>query len=796
MAILPAALRSLRRTRAFSATAVLVLGLGLGANVILFNAVQALLWRPLPFPEPARLVSLQQRSMRGETYLNSSGRNATDLRERVSSIVAVGLAQNTGPVAVVLGADETADLDSAGVNSQYLATLGLTPVVGRLFGDEEDFGRTAEAHALLAESAWRRYFGADPGVVGRRVTCLDGGNAREVRIVGVYPDRATLPFLGQAALLTPIAWRHGDVASDRGNMLYRTVVRLKPGVSVEHAAAEAAAALKASEMELPEVQRGGAATLVPLRTALVASPAPAWLLYAAAGLLLVLTLVNLASLFLARALGRRHETAIRRALGASVWHTLLEQLAETFLVCAAGLAVALVLNEYASSLVPGFLPELRSIGPALLDTAWPLVAFGAGVACLAAGALAVLPALHSRRIGLTAVLAEGGRSATVRTRWQGVLASAQLAVILVLLTLGGLIGRSLVEALRTDPGFSASGAITLRAAIPGRAGARKAAAYDLARVLASVPGTGAVGFSAEPPLGEYYSCTHSIHPGPYAAADPSLAFRLVDDGWFRALGTRLVRGRTLTEDEVRSGRGAAVLNESGARLLFGGADPVGRQVRSAFGDEAFTVVGVVRDMRSAGLDRRAPAAIYRPYIPFGGSVVFTVRTPRTADEFLAIARGRARAWNAGVILRDAASLDADLRQTVASRMRASALVGGFALLGLLVGTVGLYGTIAGHVQRQQREVGIRMALGASEASIRRRVLGHAARLVVPGAVAGLALSAAGAAFVRTLLYGVRPWDAASFAIALLLLGGAALCASWLPAVRASRVSPTEALRQQ
>lgn len=797
MLVLRSALRGLRHAPGFTTITVAVLGLGLGANIILFNALNALLWRPLPFPDAGRLVSLEHRGAEGAHFTVSSGRDAADLRQRVPSLSAVGLSSKTGPLAFVLGSQGTVDFESASVNSGYLAALGQKPVAGRFFREEEDFGRAGEDRAVLAESAWRQYFDSDPGLVGRTIAFLDGGNPRPIRIVGIYPDRVTLPYLDHAVLLTPIAWRHADLEANRGNLLYRTVLRVKPGVEVSQASAQASAALSASEMELPESQRGRRSALIPLRSALVAQRTPAWLLYSAAGLLLLLTTINVASLFLARALARRHETAVRRALGASFGHTLREQLVEALLVCGAGLGLALALNEWGQSLVPVFVPELRNVGPELLSTGSTLVAFGVVTSLVVACALTLLPVLQSRRLALLPALSGSGRATSVRAGWQGRLASAQLAVILVLLALGGLIGRSFVEALRTPPGFDAAHAITLRASIPGPAEARTGGAYELARVIAAVPGTSGVGFAAERPIGLTYSASHSTRPGEFTATDPSVPFRLVDGGYFRALGTRLVSGRVMTEAEVRGQADVAVLNQSAARLLFGAIDPVGRQVHSALGNTMLRVVGVVEDMRSEGLDRNAPPMLYRGYHPFFGSdVFFTVRTARNPDDYAAAVQARVKDWNARVVLRDIVPMEARLRETVAGRMRASALVGGFALLGLLVGTVGLYGTVAAYAQQLRRELGIRLALGAPTGSVLRRVLGHGLRLVAAGTVVGVAASAAAAVFIRKQLYGILPWDLPAFAAALVLLVAAALSASLVPALRASRINPAEVLRGQ
>jgi hypothetical protein len=235
MLLVRTALRSLRHTPWFTVTTMAVLGLGLGANLILFNAVHALLWRPLPFSDPDHLLSVRITKKGGEPFTSVSGRNASDLRERVPSISSVGLVRSNGSTTLVLGSDRTLDLESAQVNSHYLAALGFTPLAGRFFGEDEDFGRAGEVRAVLAESTWKHVFGADPKIAGRVVTFLEGAERRSLRIIGVYPDRLTLPWVQGAQLLTPIPWRLPGIADNPGDSVYQLVLRVKPEATAAQA---------------------------------------------------------------------------------------------------------------------------------------------------------------------------------------------------------------------------------------------------------------------------------------------------------------------------------------------------------------------------------------------------------------------------------------------------------------------------------------------------------------------------------------------------------------------------------
>ena len=503
----------------------------------------------------------------------------------------------------------------------------------------------------------------------------------------------------------------------------------------------------------------------------------------------------MASLFLARALVRQHERAVRTALGASLRHVIRAQFAESLLVCLAGLAAAVALNFAALPILPQVLPELNEVGESLLRPSGMLVAFGIACTLAVAGALALMPILLRRQVSVTSGLTSAGRGISVRARGREILAAVQLALILVLLALGSLVGRSFMQALRSDPGFNPAGVITFRASLPADQKARVAEAFEAARIVASVPGTRRVAFSFESPLGGGFAAKHTSRAH-LDTTDPMIPMRLASSGYLETLGARLLRGRSLTEEEVRLERSVAVLNESAARALFGQEDPVGRVVRTGFGNSVLTIVGLVRDMRTAGLDRPADPAIYYPYLPyFGSGVVFVVRTTEPLDLFIPAVTRRLSAWNASVVVRSGRSLEAGLRATIRPRLRAGYLLGAFALLGLLIGTVGLYGTLSADVSRHSRDLGIRLALGASAASILHEVVGRGARLVAVGVVLGTAGSAGAATSIRGHLFGIAPWDGASFVTAVTLMVVAAMIAILLPALRAARIDPAVTLRQ-
>jgi putative ABC transport system permease protein len=336
--------------------------------------------------------------------------------------------------------------------------------------------------------------------------------------------------------------------------------------------------------------------------------------------------------------------------------------------------------------------------------------------------------------------------------------------------------------------------MTVEAWLPMERDRRTAADYELLDLIKGIPGTERASFGVNHPLGEMTSCSFRVGEGDYRSTDPMISLKSVDGGYFEAMRARLVAGRTFTEDEVRRWSAVVVLNESAARQLFGPQNPIGRVARMSFLDRRNTVVGVVKDLRTRGLDRAAPLEAYLPFTPWGGTQTFLVRTQANPAAFASTLRTRVKAMNAGIRLMRFESLQEATADTIRDRLRAGVLVGGFALLGLLIGSVGLYGILASQVRERRREIGIRLAVGATPRNIAQRILSQGGSVVGFGAAAGLVASAFAARLVQKDLYGVSPMDVPSFALALTLLLLTALLACLIPARRAAKVDPMVALR--
>jgi predicted permease len=406
--------------------------------------------------------------------------------------------------------------------------------------------------------------------------------------------------------------------------------------------------------------------------------------------------------------------------------------------------------------------------------------------------------LRFRFEGLAAVLAQAGRTggSSGAGRFRAGLAAAQLAIVLTLLTVSGMVGRSFLSALRSKPGLDAQGVVTFQVSLPGSQRATLPVISDLVDRLASVPGTKSVTFAAELPVGSpAFATVTAARSGDLRSTDPMIAYRLIGPSYFETLGAHIAGGRTFSAEDVRQGRQVAILNESAERLLFSGETAIGRTVHSGIGDRRSVVVGVVKDIRTEGLDQAAVPMVYMPYFPQFG-LRFIVRSASAPGALLPLLRARLRAEEPGTLLQRFRPLADILDDTVRERMVSGVLVGGFALLGLIVSSVGLYGTLAALVQQRRREIGVRIALGATARKVAATILREGLWIVAVGSAGGVAASVAAGRLIQRELFGVSPLDLTSFAAALAILSSAALAACLIPAIKAAHVDPVEALNAQ
>jgi macrolide transport system ATP-binding/permease protein len=794
------ALRQLAKSPGLAATAVLVLALGIGGCLTVFGFVEAALLRPLPYPEPDRLVdvmetnpqfprsNLSYQDFRDWQTMNTVFSSLDAYRQRGHMLATPG-----GPVMV----------PGMQVSGGFFRTLGISPILGRDFTAAESGGEGAKV-AVITHRTWRERFGGDRTVVGRSVTLSGASYA----IIGVLPPTFQFAPSEGGEFWTPIDATGGCLARRSCHSL-DGVARLKPGVTIAEAGAAMAVIARQLERQYPDSNRDQGAFVGPLADVIVGDIRPTlWLLLGGAALLLVIACVNVVSLLLVRTESRRRELSVRLALGASRARIARHFVTEAGVLVAIGAVLALVVADAGMRLMAGLIPaEMRATLPFLdgLGINSAVVACAVAVAFVALGIFSLGPLLVHSATDVRAGMADGGRGSSGAWRRIGAkLVVVELATAMVLLAGAGLLGRSLYRLLNVELGFRPDHLATVRVAAPGvlfdQPGAAERLALEVERRAAALPGVAAVGLTSVLPVSFNGNTTWVRFVGrPYHGEHNEVNQRDISPGYLTTLGARLVAGRYFTADDDATRPKVVVINQTMARMYFPNQDPVGQRI----GDTSLSpasireIVGVVGDVREGALNQDIWPAVYLP-IAQSPDTDFAV-VVRTAQD------------PAGIVPPLAAAIrqvDADLgifgEAVIADRIQASPaaylqrssawLVGGFAAIALVLGVVGLYGVIAYSASQRTREMGVRMALGAGRSAVYRLILREAGGLALVGIVVGLAGAVAAATFMRKLLFDTPPWDVATLVTVAALLGCAALIASVIPARRAASVDPIHALR--
>lgn len=788
--------RLLGRQPAFTAVAVLTLGLALGANTAIFGLVHGILLAPLPYPEPERLALVWQTSPDG--WHETSALNFQDWRQSSRSfhrMAAISLRQS-----VLTGRGAAERLISAHVSQAFFDVLGVPPRLGRAFLAEEELPG-AEPVVIVSDALWRERLGGETDVVGQRLL-LDG---EPVTVVGVADPRADFPRAVDI-------WRPYVMPADetRNTVYLRVLGRLVPGVSVAEANREMTTLAASLERLHPETNRGAGATVEPLAEAIVGDVRPALLLLLATVLaVLLIACVNLAGLLLARLSSRRLELAMRHAVGAGRGRLARQLLAEALVLAVAGSLLGLLIASWALQL----LTTLESLDlPRLDEVAIDGAAFGyaatlaVGVA-LVVGLLPALLATTRPAFGLreTGRGASQGVAAVKLRRW---LVAGEVAAALMLLTGAILLGRSLGNVLAVDPGFDPAGTLTFRISLPRASypdDVDEAAFYDrLTTELGALPGVDAVSAVYPRPLTTNYIVLEVSVDGTADRGElpPTAEVRWAAPGYFEIFRIPVLAGRSFTTADRQGAPRVVVVNRTFARRYLGAAEPLGTRVTlddPADPDAAWwTVVGIVGDVLFDELTRREPEPeIYRPYAQAPISSAYVVVSASGPPEPLAEPiRRRLAAIDPDVPMFGVTTGPQILSAAVARPRFLAGLVGLFALAALSIAVLGVYGVLSYSVSRRRREMGIRLALGSSRRRLLWAVLGQGMRPVVAGLALGLLAALALGRLVRNLLYGVEATDPAVLAASVAVLGLAALAAGFAPARRAARVDPSVSLRAE
>jgi len=796
------ATRRLRRSPGFTALAVLTVGLGVGATTAMFSAVNGVLLKPLSYPEPDRLVMI-----RGATSAHPgtpgvvSYPDYRDWRHESRSFEEVAALRTAAVTLAGPGGPER--IDGARVTASFFQALRVAPALGQSFREELD-RPGGESVVVLGDGLWRR-LGADPALVGRSVT-LSG---RPHTVIGILPRSFRPPReVERAEAFVPLAL-DGEGLEQRGNRSLVAIGRLRSGVSIEQARAELAQVALHLEKEHPDSNTGVGAMVESLHADTVGElRRPLLVLLGAVAFLLLIACTNVANLVLPRALARRRELAIRAALGARRSRLVQELLTESLLLGvvggAAGVALAYWGLDALVSVAPASTPRLQDIA---LDGR--VLGFSLALSLLTGVAFGLLPALSASRTDVHAALHESGRSpALARHPGARLLVVAEIALSLVLMAGAGLLLESFRRLLAVDPGFDPRNVLTLAVSLPDTgypSPDQRASFYaELVERVRMLPGVVSAAGITPLPLGGDIATRFTVEgrPAPAPGQKPRAEYRAVTAGYFETMRIPLRKGRTVDAGDRRGAPAVAVVNETLAAQVFPGQDPLGQRIRIGIGTDdsdplTFEVVGVVGDVRPFGPRIVAPLEVYVPQPQQSWRwMSLVVRTSGDPVSLTGALRRQVAALDSELAVYDVRPLLELLSDRLAASRFVMALLGGFALLGLALATVGVYGVVAGSVERRTGEIGLRLAVGADSGDVLRLVLGQAARLAAAGVTLGLLAAFALTRVLQSLLFGVSPTDPATFAAVAGVLAMAALLASYLPARRASRLDPAAVLREE
>ena len=792
------AVRGLRASPGFTAVALLTLAMGIGASTTIFSVANAVLLRPFPYHEPERIVRLYETNPTTETFAVSEP-DYLDWRQRVRGLSQ--LAAFTADNVSLIGDGDPEQLDAIAATPSLFPLLGVRQMLGRVFSEDEAKPGAPARVVVLSNALWQTRFGADPRIVGRTVNL--SGTSYEV--IGVMPPEFIFP--GNPALWQPLApsatLSRGE--TPRGDRRLGVIGRLAPNVTQAQALDEMRSVARDLAREYPETNREWGANVTSLEAWLIGDElrTRVQVLLVAVGLLLAMGCVNVASLLLARATARQREMSVRAALGAGRGRILRQLLTESLVLAAIGAALGVAMTVIA-------VPVLRDVGATAIPRVdelavdWRVVAFGI-VASIVTGILfGIAPALQASRADLNDVLRSGGRVAAAG-RLRSILIVASVAMALVLLVGAGLVGKSFERLMRVDYGFRTEGVFTASVTLPierYRERAKLATFYgEAARRLASTPGISAVGFTNIAPFSGGSTAIRVAPVGRQPArADEYLSanWRLVTPGYFAALGVALEKGRLIAEADREQAPRVVVVTETMARRIWPGVDPVGQQI--TLGGNAgtpWTVVGVVGDIRDQVLEREPEPMMYLSFQQVAWQTMW--RLVRGTGEPLALApvvRREIHAIDPLLPVANEQPLER-LVSDIAAAPRFTALIFGlFASAALVLAVVGVYGLVAYGVTQRTREIGVRLALGATPSRIVGAVVRHGIGLAGFGIAIGLWAAYALSRFMQGILYDVAATDAVTYLAVAALLIACAAAASILPARWAARLDPVRALRDE
>jgi putative ABC transport system permease protein len=794
------ALRGLRLNPGFAATAILSLALGIGASVAIYTVGDNLLLRPLPYPEANQLVMLYEANPHHNFRHNViSPGNYFDWKAQSSSFSAIA---GFFDFHLILGdGRRTEEVDAQAFSGELLPALRVQPVRGRIFTARED---KDDAHvAVISYRLWQSWFGGDETIIGRQLQV----NSRPFTVIGVLPSDFYFNTRSSDIWL-PLGLNPAeDLRKTQGRWL-RAMARLKPGVTLAQAQAEMSGIAQRLEIAYPEFDKGWGVDVVPLRDSFVGEVKTSLLvLLGAVTLLLCVACANVANLLLARYSARRREMAVRGALGAARGRLIRQLLTESVILGLVGGVLGILLAYFAVSGLVAMAPrELTRSVQIVFDLR--IVAFAFLLSVLTSIIFGLAPSLMASPTDLNRALHEDSRQSTGSgNRLRTWLVALEIACSVALLAGAGLLFRSLVGLQRVDPGLDAHNVLTFRVTLPNQRYREPQKKIDFfaraAEKLGAVPGVRTASAVSYLPFNGLPAGT-DVQIGGHPPAKPGeslgASIRTVLPGYFRAIGIPLLRGRDFTAaDNVETTPHRFIVNETFVRKYLQGEEPIGKPISAWMNkDNPFgEIVGVVGDVKEGTLDKGPEPTVYYIHSHLSyGEMVFVLRAENDPLALAEPARKVIQELDRELPVSQVRPMATVIRQTFARQEFSTVLLGGFSLASMLVAAIGIYGLLAYSVTQRTREIGVRVALGAEPGSIVRMVVASGARMVFAGAAGGLAAALALSGLMKSLLFGIGPRDPLTFLAAPTIFVIVALLAAYVPARRAAKVSPMEALRTE
>jgi putative ABC transport system permease protein len=800
-------IRMLLKSPSLSIVATIALALGIGANTAIFSVVNAVLLRPLPFPDSDSLMAVfETDQQRGQLRGSYSYPNFFDLREQNHSFEKLAAYHSSD--FIMTGSGEAAHLQGSVVTADLFPLLGVSPMLGRSFAPAEDKPGESGRVVILSQALFQRRFNSDPALLNQSIT-LDGN---KFTVIGVMPRSFQFPIQNDPVdLWTTIA---GDASGEtpmtnqRGAHFLNLVARLKQGVTQSESQTEVSAIATRLEEQYPDTNTHKGILVESALKAIVGDIRPALLiLLGAVACVLLIACANVANLLLARATSRHKEMAIRSALGASRLRVIRQMLTESVLLSILGGSIGLLLAVWWSDLLIALgkedIPRAVQVG---LD--WRVLSFTGGVSILTGLIFGLVPAFHSSKTELTDSLKEGrgAGGGARRNRMRGALVVSELAIAVVLLVGAGLLIQSLWRLQQVNSGLQPNNVLTLNVALPDiKYNGEKQSQFfqQLRQRIESLPGVQAASSILPLPLsGDRFSISFEIDGRPVAKKDqPSADFFVADVGYFKAMGIPITKGRDFNEFDQHKSTQVVIVTETFAKTHFPGEDAIGKRIRpgiSTFENEKTTmreIVGVVGDVKNRGLNTESRPAYYVPetQTPFPQLVV-VVKTDGDPHALIQPVTREVGVLDKDLPVFSVKTMDEYLASSVATPRFNTTLLSIFAAVALVLTIIGLYGVMSYSVAQRTNEIGIRLALGAQTGDVVRLVVMQGLRLVLLGLAIGMIGAFAATRVVSSMLFGVTAKDPLTFIGSAVLLGLIGLLACYLPARRATKVDPIEALR--